>query len=99
MRLRSQMNSVAQSFTPPPPTPLTRKPLKGKRVFFDTKGSSVQLRRQLEALGARVETFFSKDIWCVITDKQIRDHEQRGIGLLCGALSQGKSDVSSAKVV
>ncbi|OQR75060.1 hypothetical protein BIW11_03319, partial [Tropilaelaps mercedesae] len=66
----------------------SRTPLRGKKVFLDTKSSSVQLRRQLEALGARVDPFFSKDIWCVITDKQIRGQDNRSLSLLCGAISQ-----------
>lgn len=61
---------------------------------MDTKSPSTLLRRQLESLGARVETFFSKDIWCVITDKQLRDQDKRGIGLLSKVISQNSSTSS-----
>ncbi|XP_022710062.1 protein DBF4 homolog A-like isoform X2 [Varroa jacobsoni] len=84
------MPSVAHASVPVK-TPL---PLRGKRVFMDTKSPSTLLRRQLESLGARVETFFSKDIWCVITDKQLRDQDKRGIGLLSKVISQNSSTSS-----
>ena len=61
-------------------------PLKGKLVFLDTKAPVSKLREQLELLGARVETFFSKDIWCVITDKQIDEANKKLLSLAANAV-------------
>ncbi|XP_003748029.1 protein DBF4 homolog A [Galendromus occidentalis] len=63
-------------------------PLRGKLVFLDTKAPVLKLREQLEVLGARVETFFSKDIWCVITDKQVDEANKRLLSLAATSTKQ-----------
>ena len=66
-------------------------PLKGKLVFLDTKAPVSKLRQQLELLGARVETFFSKDIWCVITDKQIDEANKKLLSLAANSTKVSSS--------
>ncbi|XP_038044536.1 protein chiffon-like [Patiria miniata] len=51
------------------PHAATYKPLKGKSFYLDVRRQAAKLKKDLEDLGAVVETFLSKDVSYVVSDR------------------------------